>query len=84
MTSIHVSFRLFVYGWDRFATLRSIQTDLVANKSVDEAFADRDGWLKKSIMTVAKVHVCSCSPCGASADRNVRARWASSVLTAPS
>lgn len=35
--------------------LNSSKTDVVANKTVDEAFADREGWLKKSIMTVAKV-----------------------------
>jgi len=30
-------------------------TDLEANKTVDEAFADRDEWIKKSIITVARV-----------------------------
>ncbi|GJJ13879.1 hypothetical protein Clacol_008136 [Clathrus columnatus] len=29
--------------------------DLIANKTVDTAFADQDEWIKKSIMTVAKM-----------------------------
>jgi hypothetical protein len=52
MISILVSL-LCVYIGDFRVRLRKI--DVVANKTVDGEFADREGWLKKSIMTVAKV-----------------------------
>lgn len=56
--------------------------DLIANKTVDSAFADQAEWVKKSIITVAKVFSFT-QVMSFVFLLNKSIRWGNSVLTEP-